>query len=243
MIVMSASVTGLMAIVALLSGAAAAQSLPTGPELKAAGWKEIKVPGRRRNTFAAEPGNAIVIRSDRAVSFLYAPLPPSDASPAPVMSAPDARLGWRWRVDRDIAATDLSARGKDDRPVALHVWFPAPDARKSGGLGRLVMAGIMGVPDWGRAITYVWGGAQDAGTVLPNPYMDGREGVLIVLRKAGAPTGEWLSETVDIAADYRRAFGQEPPAPSFIAVSGDTDDTKQSSEARIADIHFRAPAP
>lgn len=218
-------------ILLLLAAGVAAQPLPVAPDLKTAGWKEITVPGRRKNVFMLEADATVAIQSKRSVSFLYAPVSPATA----------ARLAWRWRVDRDIAVTDLAAKGKDDRPLAVHVWFPAPDARKSGGLGRLIMAGMMGVPEWGRAITYVWGGDAAPGTVIPNPYMDGREGALIVLRQAGAPTGEWLSESVDLVADYRRVFGADPPPPSFVALSSDTDDTKQEADVRISALRFEPP--
>jgi hypothetical protein len=208
------------------------QPVPVEADLRAAGWKEISVPGRRDNRFSADGGD-LVIASERAVSFLYAPVPAFD------QRAP-ARLAWQWRVDRDFPSSDLAAKGKDDRPLAVHVWFPAPDARRSGGFMRRLYAGMIGVPEWGRAITYVWGGRDAVGTVIDNPYMDGREGVLIVLRSTGTPTGVWLPEDVDVVADYRKAFAGEPPPPSFVAVSSDTDDTRQSSLARLRDLRFEA---
>ncbi|MDX2222176.1 MAG: DUF3047 domain-containing protein [Rhodospirillaceae bacterium] len=206
---------------------AAPLDVPLGPDLAAGGWRELNVPGERPNSFVAT-AEVVTIGSAGAVSFLY----------RPVDAPRSMTLSWQWRVDRDIPATDLAAKGRDDRPLALHVWFPAADARRSGGLVRGVLARMLGAPEWGRALTYVWGGTLDEGARLSNPYMDGREGALIVRRTAGAPTGTWLSETVDLAADYRAAFGAEPPAPSFIALSSDTDDTNQVAEGSFAAIRF-----
>lgn len=231
---MPAMIAGLASLVCgfvLAGGPAAAQlaarDLPLGPDLAAHGWRELTVPGERPNTYVAT-ADVITIGSAGAVSFLY----------LPVAETRSMTLSWQWRVDRDFPATDLAAKGRDDRPLALHVWFPAADARNSGGLVRGVLARMLGVPEWGRALTYVWGGTQSPGTRLGNPYMDGREGALIVRRDASTPTGTWLSETVDLAADYRAAFGAEAPAPSFIALSSDTDDTNQVAEGSFAAIRF-----
>ncbi|MBM3512682.1 MAG: DUF3047 domain-containing protein [Alphaproteobacteria bacterium] len=232
---MRAAVTGLIVFSLAVATPATAQPVPIEVDLKASVWREITVPGRRQNDYLAVDG-ALAVTSDRSVSFLYAPVVVEDF-------APGVRLAWRWRVDRDILPTDLAAKGKDDRALALHVWFPAADARKSRGLMRRLVAGMMGVPDWGRAITYVWGGTLPVGTMLDNPYMDGREGALIVVRDSTAPLKTWLDDAIDVFADYRRAFGGDPPPPSFVAVSSDTDDTRQSAVARIGTIRFERPPP
>jgi Protein of unknown function (DUF3047) len=47
---------------------------------------------------------------------------------------------------------------------------------------------------------------------------------------------------VDLAADYRLAFGEEPPDPTQIAIQADTDNTQSASRALVADLAF-APRP
>lgn len=90
------------------------------------------------------------------------------------------KLQWQWRVDRDISATDLSAKGKDDRPAAVHLWFEDKSASASGALGSLV-----GKPCVGYLMTYVLGGKQRAGSVIRNPYFP-KKGMVIVLRDSRA---------------------------------------------------------
>jgi hypothetical protein len=43
---------------------------------------------------------------------------------------------------------------------------------------------------------------------------------------------------VDLAADYRAAFGEEPPNPTQLAIQADTDNTHSASRAYIADLAF-----
>jgi hypothetical protein len=46
---------------------------------------------------------------------------------------------------------------------------------------------------------------------------------------------------VDLAADYRLAFGEEPPDPTQIAIQADTDNTRSQSRAFVADLTFAPP--
>ena len=47
-----------------------------------------------------------------------------------------------------------------------------------------------------------------------------------------------FDEKVDFIADFEAAFGYPAPAPSYIAISGDADDTESVSEASIVGIIF-----
>lgn len=185
-------------------GVAHAQTLD--PALVAAGWR-LEVPrGKAPARFTSDGSGAVAITAEGAVGFLIRPLEPGSG-----------RLGWRWRLDATPALHGSEARGSD-RPVAVHVLF----AGAGGGLWR-ALRGAMGPAELsGRALTYVWSGSP-AGAFFPNPYGP-RDGWLRVLRGAEAPLGRWLDEAVDVAADYRAAFGGEAPAPTHVALSADTDD-------------------
>ncbi len=54
-----------------------------------------------------------------------------------------------------------------------------------------------------------------------------------VLRPADAPRGRWLAERADLAADWRAAFGGEPPPVQEIAVGTDVDDTGTRVDAAV----------
>ena len=197
----------------------------------ASGWQELTLPGKSANRYVLADGGVIRVASSDSASFLYRPLT-DDERREPI-------LNWRWKVDASGPATDLSRAGADDRPLAVHVWFR--DRADEGLWTRLRRATLttLGYPVPGHVLTYVWGGTEAAGTVLANPYLDGT-GVLIVLRPGSTALGTWYRERVDIAADYRRAFGVSPRDPAFVAISADSDDTKSRSAGTVADLAFSA---
>jgi hypothetical protein len=86
-----------------------------------------------------------------------------------------------------------------------------------------------------RVLLYVWGGKGPRGRLVPSPYLQG-QGTSVVLRDAG--TGAF-SETVDLASDYRRAFGHEAGALVGLAVSSDGDDTGSVVRATLSDLELR----
>jgi len=154
------------------------------------------------------------------------------------------RLNWRWRVDKAIAPSPQDRVGRNDRPLAVHLWFPPPAAQRSL-LERL--GGVFGYPAIGRVMTYVWGGTSERGTVIRHPHFD--EGRLIILRGTEAQAGTWYDESIDFAADYRRAFGEAPPDRLYLAISADTDDLGGMSSARLQALRWehrvsaRVPSP
>jgi hypothetical protein len=86
-------------------------------------------------------------------------------------------------------------------------------------------------------LRYVFCGAHPQGATVESPYL-GDAGMIKVLRPADSPTGEWLEERVDLAADYREAFGEAPSDPTQLAIQADTDNTGSKSRAQVADLAF-----
>lgn len=148
-------------------------------------------------------------------------------------------LSWRWRVDAAMPATDIRVKGGDDRPIALHVWFEDPPGRTSffGSIRNTVIEALFGIPVSGRVITYVWGGTGKPGDAQTNPHI-GDDGWMIVRRTGPAQPGKWLEERVDLAADFRRGFGEAPYAARMIAIAADSEDTQTASTALVRDIRF-----
>ncbi len=87
-------------------------------------------------------------------------------------------------------------------------------------------------------LTYVWGGNHPAGTVMVNPYFE-TKGRIIVLRSGNEPAGQWLMEEIDFEADFEKAFGYAPPAPIYVAISSDSDDTNSRTMGAVADLMFK----
>lgn len=202
-----------------------AMDLAFKPDLKAADWDVHTPSGKTPAHFVVEPDGALTVTASNAVAFLYR-FVPDDHKAA-------TSLSWEWQVPQDFPGTDLTSPGVDDRPIAIHVYFTDQKAGLMKRFGR-GLAGMFGVPVSGRAITYVWGGLQPVGTIMPNPFMKDGEGVLIVRQASKTAHAEsWRREVVDLAADYRAAFNEELAPVSVIAVSADTDDTGAESVAVV----------
>ena len=207
--------------------AVAGVSLGASQTWSSPGWELLKVPGKTAAQFALSKSGTIRVTAKSAVGFLYRPLQGSEAK--------GKQVDWRWRVDRSFPPTDLAVKGQDDRPLALHFWFdyPANSSSLFGGIGSL-----LGFPRVGYVLTYVWGGKQSRGTVMKNPHYG--KGAIIVLRSGKAALGKWRREKRNIAGDFKRSFGHlpKPGTLKYVAVSGDTDDSRSESAASISNLRF-----
>ncbi len=78
---------------------------------------------------------------------------------------------------------------------------------------------------------------QTEGSVLTNPYLK-LQGKIIVLRSGDGPVGQWFMEEIDFVVDFRKVFGYRPPAPAFVAISADSDDTGSRIFGTVAELAF-----
>ena len=95
---------------------------------------------------------------------------------------------------------------------------------------------------WGErmplaALCYVWDSRLPVGTIAPNAYTDRVR--MVVADSGPAELGRWVSRERNVAEDYRRAFGTEPPIVDAIIVSADTDNTGETAESYFGDAEFR----
>ncbi len=186
-------------------------------------WEKLTVDDAPAADFAFGDGGTLRVEADGAVAFLYRPV---DGAPH--------RIAWDWRVDDGIAATDPAAKGEDDRPIAVHLWFDTGDRRKTlyGDLARL-----LGYPTVTHGITYVWGATRAEGGIVANPYYE--RGRILVLRRSAGPSAGWVTERRAITADLARAFPKADIGPAdlaYVVVSADTDDQGGRSRARIRNL-------
>ena len=152
-------------------------------------------------------------------------------------------LSWSWKVTRLLQKSDITKRAGDDYPARLYVTFDLDagslplGARLDHALARTLLSGD--VPT--AALCYVWDTRAPAGSIRPNAFT-GRVR-MVVVESGAARLGRWLAYERDVAADYRSAFGAEPPAVSGVAVSTDTDNTGETAESFYGDVAFRARRP
>lgn len=202
---------------------------PAAAAFERSAWKLIAFPGITPSNFVHKPDGRIDVISDKSSAMLYRALKPGEAG--------RRYLSWSWRVDTAPPATDITRRG-GDRPLAVHLCFKGkPREGFFDWMAEVVSPSVEGFSRDHRCLTYVWGGTAGSGRMFPNPYMSGR-GMMIVLRGAETPTGEWFAEKIDCARDYVAAFGEPAPKPSFLAISGDSDATRSRAAGSIVRLVF-----
>jgi hypothetical protein len=149
-------------------------------------------------------------------------------------------LAWRWKVTRLLERSDIATKEGDDFPARLYVTFDLDPAALS--VGERVQIGlarmVYGPQTPLAALCYVWDSRARAGTVAPNAYTSRVR--MIVVESGAANLGRWVAHERDLAADYARAFGGEPPMVNGVIVSVDTDNTGERAESYFGDAEFRS---
>ena len=202
-----------------------------GDALQDAGWQLYSDSRWAPARFRLTVDGSIEATTDNSTALIWKKIPEQDAH--------RPMLHWEWRVDETMAATDITVKGGDDRPMALHVWFMEPPERQTAfqALRAKLLEIVFGFPVHGRVLTYVWGGRGERGDALPNPHI-GEDSWMIVLRPGRTPTQEWFAERRDLVADYDAAFGGAPPERGIIAIAADSEDTRSRSRAFVRNITF-----
>ena len=125
-------------------------------------------------------------------------------------------LSWRWKVANTIVKGDSRTKAGDDYAARVYVVFPHWFFPKT------------------RTLNYIWANRLPKEAFQANAFLG--TAVMIAVESGVEHVGEWMSERRNIIDDYRRAFGEEPPAIGAIAIMTDTDNTGESAIAWYGDI-------
>jgi hypothetical protein len=153
-------------------------------------------------------------------------------------AAPDATLAWRWKIDHTVAKGDLAKRSGDDFAARVYVFFDVPTSQLSFGqrMTLSIARHLTGENLPAVAICYVWDNHHAIGTVAPNPFYAPVH--TFVIESGNAKAGQWAAESRDLAADYRKAFGRDPPPITGVAIAADTDNTRSQANAWFEALRF-----
>jgi hypothetical protein len=149
-------------------------------------------------------------------------------------------LRWRWKVENLLAKADVGRKQGDDYPARIYVAFAYDPGRASVGQRMRYEAArvLYGEYPPHAGLNYIWEGKLPAGTIVPNAFTDRVR--MIVVESGAGRLGQWAEYERDIYDDYRRAFDEEPPRISGIAIMTDADGTGESAVTYYGDI-FLAP--
>ena len=147
-------------------------------------------------------------------------------------------LKWRWKAGNIVKAGDVRTREGDDYPARIYVMFDYPlEKLPFSERMKIQLARILHDPNLPAAtLCYVWDAKAPAGTIVPSSYTNRVR--MVVVESGAARVNQWLAFERNVVADFRAAFGEEPPAISAVAVASDTDNTGESVTAWFGDISF-----
>ncbi len=147
-------------------------------------------------------------------------------------------IRWKWKVQNILEKGDVGRKEGDDYPARIYVTFQY-DPAKAGFLGKAKYEAarlIYGKYPPHAAITYIWESRSTAGLMTLNPYTD--RNMMFVVESGSEKLNMWIREERNILEDYRRAFGEDPPLISGVAIMTDTDNTGEKATAFFGDIRF-----
>lgn len=179
-------------------------------------WRQREFVGTTRYTAVDGPPPAVHAVAEASASALYRELE-VDVTRTPW-------LQWSWRVEQlpDISAPETEKAG-DDYGARIYVV-------REGLFGKLSA----------KALDYVWSQQQPAGSRWPNAFT-GRA-IMWSLQQGAESTGEWITYTRNIRADWRTAFGEDLERIHGVAIMTDADNSGSRAEARYGRIRFCATA-
>lgn len=238
---MSATVLALAAAVAVLSPLVSGppQSPVMGADWRIAGLPRQTLPLTRFSAETVDGRPAVRIDADASYGNLV--------FDTPGLATP-VRLRWAWRVERPNTTADLRRKAGDDAAAKVCLSFDLPLDRLPFDERMLmqIARGSSGIKLPAATLCWAWGATEPAGSLVDNPYS--RRVRTLVLRQAANAQATWFDEDRDVAADFRRAFGDEWPAdrplPPLLAVlvGGDADNTRAHSVAHVTGLRFDAAA-
>ena len=198
------------------------------------GWKPLTFKKIEKHTFYSvvkDDGTAVVKAvSEASASGLIREIR-IDPKEYPVVR-------WRWKMSNILKKGNVYRKDGDDYPARLYITFEY-DPRKLSFSERLkYQAAKLFYGEYPplAAINYIWESHAPIGTMVPNPFTD--RVMMIVVESGVDRLNQWVNEERNVYEDYKRAFGEEPPHVSGLAVMTDTDNTGESATAYYGDILF-----
>jgi hypothetical protein len=125
-------------------------------------------------------------------------------------------LTWKWKVAQLPPRGDFRHARTDDQAAQVLVAF-----------------------DNRRVLTYIWDStapqnAFDSASSLPLVHIYAK-----VCRSGGSQLNEWLAESHNVEADYRRAYGGPAPHVRGVRLQINTQHTGGSAESYFGEVSFR----
>jgi hypothetical protein len=148
-------------------------------------------------------------------------------------------IQWRWKVGNILKKGDVHKKEGDDYPARIYITLEYDPSKLSffEKAKYQTIKLLYGQYPPLAAINYIWENKAPVGTMVPNPYTD--RVIMFVVESGTSKLNQWVNEERNLYEDYKKAFGQEPPMISGVAIMTDTDNTGESATAYYGDILFK----
>jgi len=201
------------------------------------GWEPLELPRIDRHTryeLVTDDGVQVVKASaDNSASGLIARL---SLEPGESLI-----LRWQWKVSNVFDRGDARKKSGDDYPARIYVAFEfQPD--KAGFFERAkrkTVEVMFGESLPGNALNYIWANRLPEQSIVANAFTD--QTMMVAVNSGPEQTGEWVTVERDIVADYREAFGENPPRIVGVAIMSDADNTGERATAWYRDLVLEKP--
>jgi hypothetical protein len=201
------------------------------------GWEPLEFPRIDRHTryeLVTDDGVQVVkATADNSASGLIARL---SLEPGESLI-----LRWQWKVSNVFDQGDARKKSGDDYPARIYVAFEfQPD--KAGLFERAkrkTVEVMFGETLPGNALNYIWANRLPEQSIVANAFTD--QTMMVAVNSGPEQTGEWVTVERDIVADYREAFGENPPRIVGVAIMSDADNTGERATAWYRDLVLEQP--
>lgn len=198
------------------------------------GWSFYRIAPYKKNTIYRlenyQGRTVLSANSKTSASGLVVKLQPRQAN--------DLWLKWEWKAVSAIPNTDNAEGPKDDAPLRILVAFSGNKSklplkeRMNFELANLISGQEMPY----ATLMYIWSGNAPVDTIVTNAYTTRIK--MIVVDSGWDHLGQWQQHQRDLAADYKRAYGEPPGEIIGIGLLTDTDNTKSETRAYYGDIEL-----
>jgi hypothetical protein len=198
------------------------------------GWNFYRIAPFKKNTVYRlenyQGKTVLSANSKTSASGLAVKLRPRQAS--------NLLLQWEWKALNPIVNADNADGYADDAPLRILVAF---DGNKSKlplkEKMTFEMANLISGQEMPYAtLMYIWSGKSPVDTIITNAHTSRIK--MIVVDSGWDNLGQWHKHQRDLAADYKRAYGEAPGEVIGIALLTDTDNTKSETRAFYGDIEL-----
>jgi len=175
------------------------------------GWSIEGKKWRVPVTQCTAKNSVLTVKCDRSTGCIAIAVKNVDLNKTPVMR-------WRWRVMSYPQGADGRLKNKDDQPIAIYL------AMKDGAFSQTSLA-------------YRWEGLTPKDYVGKTKYAGILTVNYIVMRNQESKAGEWITETRNVAEDFKKYCGKIP-TEFAVSINGNSQYTKSNTVAEIDFIEF-----